>query len=179
MNLYVVRHGETEYNKKGIFQGHIDVPLNNKGKEQALEIAKTVDKIDIDIIISSPLKRALQTAEEIANRKKLNVIIDKQFIERSFGKMEGKKPTENLNIDVFTDFDLNYNENLIESIIDFQKRIYNGIENLKLQYTDKNILLVTHTGVIEMITAYFYGVPKDKKIYSLGIKNCGIRKFEL
>ena len=179
MSLYVVRHGQTEYNKKGIFQGHIDVPLNEKGKEQALEIAKKIEKIDIDVIISSPLTRALQTAQTIANKKKLDIITDKQFIERSFGEMEGKKPTEELNIDKFTDFDLNYKGNSIESIIDFQKRIYSGIEKLKKQYKDKNVLLVTHTGVIEMVTAYFEGIPKDKKIYTLGIENCGIRKFEI
>ena len=67
MELYVVRHGQTEYNRKNLFQGHTDIPLNNVGIEQSKKLASKFRNIELDIILTSPLKRAIQTAEYISN----------------------------------------------------------------------------------------------------------------
>lgn len=66
MKLYLIRHGETIWNEKGLWQGITDVPLNEKGREQAKKLANSLERVDA--IYSSPLKRSLETAEEIARR---------------------------------------------------------------------------------------------------------------
>lgn len=68
MRLYLIRHGETIWNEKGLWQGIADVPLNEKGKDQAKKLAERLKRVDA--IYSSPLKRCLETAREIAERFK-------------------------------------------------------------------------------------------------------------
>ena len=65
MKIYVVRHGQTNWNVKGKIQGKSDIELNEKGIEQAKELKELIKNYDINLIISSPLKRAKQTAEII------------------------------------------------------------------------------------------------------------------
>ena len=76
MNLYVVRHGQTEWNVLKKMQGSADIPLNKTGIEQAYKMQEKLDCIDIDLIICSPLNRAKQTAEIINQNKRLPIIYD-------------------------------------------------------------------------------------------------------
>ena len=96
IELYLIRHGETEWNKESICQGRTDFPLNLKGKEEASEVAKELKakNYKFDLYISSPLKRAFETTEIIKNEltnNKNDILIDNYFIERNFGYFEGKK----------------------------------------------------------------------------------------
>ena len=88
--LYIVRHGETEWNVKKIIQGNEDIPLNKKGESQAKELAKKLRHIKFDVIFSSDLIRAKRTAEIINIEKKLIVQTTKALKERYFGKYQGK-----------------------------------------------------------------------------------------
>jgi broad specificity phosphatase PhoE len=65
--IYVVRHGQTDWNLEGRFQGRIDIPLNEKGKNQAKKTKEKLEGIEFDKVFSSPLKRALETAQIITN----------------------------------------------------------------------------------------------------------------
>ena len=67
MKITVIRHGETDWNAVGKIQGKTDIPLNTNGREQARITARLLSKHNIDVIISSPLKRAVETAEIISN----------------------------------------------------------------------------------------------------------------
>ena len=67
MNIYVARHGQTDWNKNGILLGSTDKSLNEKGKKQALELKKKLQHIKFDTIISSDLKRASETAKIVSN----------------------------------------------------------------------------------------------------------------
>jgi broad specificity phosphatase PhoE len=88
--IYLVRHGETEWNKLRRLQGATDVPLNQTGRNQAAELTKRLDLSQIARIVSSPLKRAHETAEIIAQPYGLKVEIENGLIERSYGSFEGK-----------------------------------------------------------------------------------------
>ena len=68
--IYVVRHGQTDWNLEGRFQGRIDIPLNEKGKSQAKKTKEKLEGIKFDKVFSSPLKRALETAKIITEKKK-------------------------------------------------------------------------------------------------------------
>lgn len=87
--IYIVRHGESEANAKGILQGQKDYPLTPKGEEQALIISNELKGINFDAIFSSDLLRAKRTAEIIAVERKLAVNTTKMLRERNYGRLEG------------------------------------------------------------------------------------------
>ena len=88
MILYLVRHGETVTNKSGLIQGQRDVELSDKGIEDAKELKEIISSLDIDVVISSPLKRAIDTAKIITDNK-YPINIDDRIIERDWGLIEG------------------------------------------------------------------------------------------
>ena len=89
-DFYIFRHGETDYNKEKRWQGcGIDIPLNQTGILQAQELAKHLEGKDIEHIYSSNLKRALQTAQIVAERLKIGVDVIPDLREGCFGKVEG------------------------------------------------------------------------------------------
>ena len=178
MEIYVVRHGQTDYNIKQVFQGHIDIPLNETGKKQAQEIALRFKDIDIDMILVSPLQRTIQTAEYISQVTDIPITVEERIIERSFGDMEGHQNRENWNIKMMLDYNKNYNIENIEPIQSLFKRIYNFLDEITEKYKDKNVLLVTHGGTCRAINAYFNGIGENGHVQSAKIKNCEIREYE-
>ena len=95
MKIYAIRHGETDWNKLKKAQGQTDIELNKNGINQALQAKEIIQKLDIDLVIASPLKRARKTAEIICDGK-FDIIFDTRLQERSFGKFEGTSSDEML-----------------------------------------------------------------------------------
>src|SRR3989344_4287192 len=93
--FYIVRHGQTDWNKKHLIQGQTDIPLNEEGKLQAKGLAAELRNTHFDAVFSSDLTRTRQTAEILALERKLAVETRKALRERTFGKLEGK-PTSKL-----------------------------------------------------------------------------------
>jgi broad specificity phosphatase PhoE len=89
--LIIIRHGESEYNTKGICQGQVDAKLTNLGKRQAESLAYRLQNIKMDIIYSSPLQRAKVTAEIIKKDRDISIQIDEGLKEISCGYWEGIK----------------------------------------------------------------------------------------
>src|SRR5690625_4440025 len=87
--ICLIRHGETDWNAQGRIQGRTDIPLNSLGIQQAKECRDFLIDSDWDVMITSPLQRAKQTAEIINEGLKLPLIEMKDFVERSFGDAEG------------------------------------------------------------------------------------------
>ncbi|MCX6745923.1 MAG: histidine phosphatase family protein [Candidatus Parcubacteria bacterium] len=87
--LYLVRHGETEWNKNGIIQGQLDSPLTNEGIKQVQQIADELKDIHFDVIFSSDLHRAKKSAEIIKLERQLAIQTSKALRERTFGHYEG------------------------------------------------------------------------------------------
>lgn len=83
------RHGLTDYNVEQRIQGHVSVPLNEKGQAQAQEAAQIIMKYEPELIVTSPLERAYDTAETLAPLTGANLVTDERLIERGFGKFEG------------------------------------------------------------------------------------------
>lgn len=93
--ICLVRHGETDWNACGRLQGKTDIPLNDKGRTQANQCGMYLAKSDWDVIISSPLKRAVETAEIISSYIVQPTILTMvEFIERDYGDAEGMTFTE-------------------------------------------------------------------------------------
>ncbi len=179
MEIYVLRHGQTDYNVKNVFQGQTDIPLNEVGIEQAKEVAVKFKNIKVDAILVSPLTRAKQTAKYVSEITKVPVQVEERLIERSFGDMEGHHSKEDCNIQMLSDYDKNYNICNVEPIQDLFKRVYSCMDSIVEKFKDKDIVLVTHACVAQAIECYCNGMPKDKDILSLTLKNGEVRKYEI
>ena len=100
MILYVIRHGETAWNKVRRLQGQTDIPLNENGISQAKKRGEDLRKLDIHIIYCSPIERAKHTLELFNLDKNIPVIIDERIKERNMGIYENI-PFKNLDWDIF------------------------------------------------------------------------------
>lgn len=157
-SLYIVRHGETEWNAKKILQGHKDIPLNKKGKEQALVLAKKFKNIHLDAVFSSDLIRAKRTAELIVLEKKLAIETTKALRERDFGSLEGISLQEYLKIlDEYSEktAKLSYQEKAklrikkdVETIEKMTGRFITFLREVAVGYPGKTVLIVTHGGTM-------------------------------
>lgn len=90
MRLYIIRHGQTSWNTRKRLQGQRDIMLNENGIKIAEETAKGMKDIDIDLVISSPLLRAKETAGILMSQRELPMITDRRLTEMSFGEWEGE-----------------------------------------------------------------------------------------
>lgn len=86
--IYLFRHGETDWNKERRIQGHIDIPLNDRGREQARALARHIERLGVQSIVSSDLSRALETATLASGRSTL-VRSDQRLREIHLGKLQG------------------------------------------------------------------------------------------
>ena len=171
--LYIVRHGQTDWNVEKRYAGRTDVPLNDIGIQQANTVKDELKNVEFDVVFSSPLKRAYKTAQIICNKK---IITDERIIERSNGDLEGKLKNE---IKEEIDFnDPNNNLYNIESIIDFRNRINNFLDEVTKKYKNKNVLIVTHAGVAIYMRCYFEGEPISNDYSSYKINNCKVLKYK-
>jgi len=87
--IYLVRHGRTGLNASGVLRGHLDPPLDAVGNIQAIRLAVALGGLDLDFVVSSPLRRAVSTALPIAERAGLVVTTDKRLIDRDYGPWAG------------------------------------------------------------------------------------------
>ena len=178
MKIYVTRHGQTEWNVLKKVQGKADISLNEKGIEQAIQTKKELDNEKIDLIICSPLKRAKETAQIINENRNIPIIFDDRISERDFGEFEGM-PTTEFDFEGFWSYKANKEYSRAENIVDFFNRIYSFLDNLKEEYSDKNVLIVSHGGASIPIKCYFNGIPDDMdSLLELCLGNCEIARYE-
>ena len=168
MEILLTRHGQTEWNLLKKLQSKTNIELNETGVEQAKKIKEKLKNTNIDIIICSPLKRAIQTAEIINEERNLPIILDNRISERDFGEFEGKFDTE-FDLDSFWNYKQNVMYNRAENISDFFNRIYSFLNDIQEKYKEKRILIVSHLGVSIPIRCYFEGMPNIDVLLPLGI----------
>jgi len=150
MKICIIRHGETDWNKEGRLQGREDIPLNDEGIKQIEETAEYLKKDKWDIIITSPLSRAKQSAEIIAKSVGLKEIIEEEnLVERDYGEASGMTVEERKM--AFPDGICNdaeipeaLQQRMVDSIIIKYKEIYYG----------KNIIIVSHGAAINSLLSY-------------------------
>ena len=150
MRLYLVRHGESFANKEGIFQGQGDSGLTELGYMQARKVAKRLKDEDFDLIYSSDLRRARETAEEIAKFHSGKITFDERLRERSMGIWEGL-----LNSDV----DFNSLEGDVfekkppdgESRGEHSMRLREFVDLKEKEFKGKKILIVSHGGTVRLV----------------------------
>lgn len=178
MKLYVIRHGQTDYNKEKKYNCRYDEDINEIGIQQAIEASETVRRLNIDLIICSPMKRTKHTME-LVNVNHVDVIYDERLIERDGGKL-----THTVLDDYYITDYYNYYSNKpiegLETLPELFNRVHSFLDEIKIKYQDKNILLVTHGAVSRAIQFYFEDMPEDGMLLKAeGQKNCEIKEYDM
>lgn len=165
MNIYLVRHGETEKNTLKKYYGNLDVGLNERGKAQCEYLKEKLKNIEFSKIYTSKMKRAIETANIIFDNMKEYIVKDERLNEMNMGDFEGKdyKELEKLYPKEWKNWCENWKESSPpkgESYRMFYSRVKHFIDDI-LKEDDDNILIVAHGGVIKSIYTYILGGDFD------------------
>lgn len=178
MKLYLVRHGQTDWNLKHKAQGQVDIPLNETGIEQAKNLRTKLKSYDFDICYCSPLKRATQTAE-IAVNSHTNIVFVDDLKERSFGELEGTDP-RTWNMKDNYDRKLNISTYGIEPINDVLARSKRVLERIKAENTgNARVLVVGHGALLKTLHFNIVGYDDDTDFWSFHLENGEITEYEI
>lgn len=176
VKLFIVRHGKTDWNEQGLTQGWMDIPLNEMGIKDAENLAKTFDKSMVDVCLCSTLTRAKQTAQILVENEKIQ--FDEMLMERHFGNFEGKKMNFE-DIKLLYDYQLNYDENGVESLKNCLARAYNILEKIKKNYDGKTVLLVTHGAFMKVLMFNIEGYDENTDFLTKPPKNTTLYEYNL
>lgn len=164
MQLYLVRHGETDWNAQGLVAGQADIPLNERGIIQA---ETTRDKIlaqnlKFDAVYSSPLQRVRQTAEIITGGQ-YDIIFDDRLKERDAGEFSGHPSQELFDNSInYLDLDLNSGEHGVEPIRNFDARVHDFFHFLQQKHANEDlILIITSSGFIRRLVSIIDSVDPE------------------
>lgn len=184
MEIYIVRHGETLWNKDKRLQGRTDIELSDYGRKLAIETGEALADTRIDHIFSSPLKRAYETAELIRGSRDISITTDERLKELSFGHYEGGNFSELIRDDSLTfkyffkqpqlyvpAEDAESLEELIERAGDFMKTV---IEPMASDKENERVMIVAHGALNKAIMSYIKG-HSTEYFWSGGLQqNCNV-----
>jgi probable phosphomutase (TIGR03848 family) len=164
--ILLIRHGENDYVKKGRLAGRLPgVHLNQKGREQSQALAEKLRGAPIKALYSSPLERALETAEPIAQALNLEVIRCEDLLEVDFGEWQGQSLKGLRRLKLWKAVQHSPATTRFpggESFAEAQFRACRVLERLAGQYEEKDIIAcVSHSDLIKLAVAYFLGLPLD------------------
>lgn len=176
-NVVFLRHGETEWNLQNRTQGHLDSPLTERGVTQAREAVEKLKDHRFDVIVTSHLGRARETAKIIAEQLGISEIItDSALLERNLGILQGNIADESkIKFPyLFKDEILIHDAKIPdgELLEDFLARASKAIDNLKELSRKKNVLVVTHDGMLNAITSHIKGINFSEVGKTYQFKNC-------
>ena len=178
--LLLVRHGETDWNRDGRWQGHSDTHLNEVGRDQARRVAGELS--DVDVVYTSDLARARETAEIIATAQGLDVHLEPRLRERSFGAWEGLTMPE---------IEVEFGEALArwlagegpgaedaEPFDAFATRVAGFVHEVPERHPDQTVLLIGHGGSIRVIHALASGLDYVRDHRSIpAVPNCTVARY--
>lgn len=181
MKLYLLRHGETDWNKARKIQGCTDIPLNDYGRELARKTGEGMKDIPIDMVITSPLIRAKETAQLVMAGRDVPVIENKEIQEMNFGEYEGRPSDEEPTASILKAFFKSPGEypppEQGESIPQLLTRTGKFLEELyrNAELQDKNILVSTHGAAMTGLVNNIKGQLEVNDFWKMGVPpNCAV-----
>lgn len=175
--IYVIRHGQTSLNLERKYNSIIDEDINERGIEQAKMAASQIKDLHIDIAYCSPLLRTRHTFE-LLGLTNVPVFYDDRIIERDAGELTGQVKTDE-NFEIFNSMTRENEIKGCESTDNVFSRVKSLLNEIKVTYADKNILLVTHGGVARVIYYCFNDIPEDKNLGRYIAENCNVASYDL
>ena len=178
MILYIMRHGETDWNKKHLWQGRTDIPLNEKGRYVAELTREGLKDIQFDVAFCSPLCRAKETAEILLRDRDIELIVDERIIEMGFGPFEGK------DMRMLTDetktffqhpeqYQVPEGAERFEEVLEREKSFLDEL-SANPRYQESNILIATHGAALRGLIAVIQNKPVSRYWEGGVHKNCGM-----
>ena len=176
MRVFTARHGETLWNVECKVCGRTDLPLTENGIAQAAALAEKAKACGLDLIISSPMLRARQTAAAVAEACGIPVIVDDRLIEQNYGALEGVDRLDPRFLNNKRQFAYKYPGG--ESMMQVAYRVYSLLEEVREKYGEKTVLLVCHGGVCRVIRTYFEDMTNEEFV-AYSEKNAVMREYTL
>lgn len=173
----LIRHGEPVGGRK--YRGQIDDPLSEKGWQQMR--SAVADHKPWDTIISSPLSRCAEFANEVSERHGLSLKLEPQFMEIGFGSWEGLTADEIRQtmpgaLEGFWQDPIANRPEGAEPLMDFHERVASAWKKLLQHHTGQHVLVVCHAGVIRMSMQYMLGMPVEN-VFRIKVSNAGITRI--
>ena len=176
-HFYIIRHGETVFNRKGRIQGWCDSPLTDLGVSQAKQLGKELKNIPFDVCFCSTSERAIDTANYILEGRNVKIIPSKKLKEQSFGDFEAEK-----SVNIFKDgvsFPDGYRFCGGENHSDVIERVMNELKKIASEYPNANVLVVCHGSAIKHIVNYLSpGLVMEKPTTAALVPNCSITQID-
>lgn len=180
--IYLVRHAQSEFNEKGIFQGRLDSDLTPLGFVQARLVAKFLADEGVEVVISSPQRRAYKTALTISDVLDIDLEVDERIKEMSFGVLEGKNFWELFEKE--KDMMTSWLKNPVkfplptqEPMEAFEKRVLSFLEDLKGR-KENRIAVVGHGGTLHAMVCLSLGLGLEK-LWQVHMDNTGVSLLEM
>ena len=184
--IILIRHGETDWNRVRRMQGHIDIALNNHGRQQARALALALAVEKPDVIYASDLQRARDTAQAVADVHAMEVVIDHALRERCYGAFEGLMYDE-----ISHHFPAAFEqwrardpharfpagERDAETAHEFYARSVNAVTTLALRHNGEKILILTHGGVLDCLYRAAHGMSISAE-RAVEMKNAAINRLQ-
>jgi 2,3-bisphosphoglycerate-dependent phosphoglycerate mutase len=176
--LVVVRHGESTWNELRLVQGQNDeARLTERGRQQAYDVARTFEASDFDLIVSSDLRRAAETAEALAGVLNIELEIDASLRERDFGVAEGV-PLDDLPASLAGISDGVVTDDTVspkggETLRVFRERAERFLEARQRRWPTQRLLVVTHGGMIRALRRCYEGTPFQGSAWER-VDNCAV-----
>lgn len=179
--LYVVRHPQTTWNVEQRYQGRLEAPLSAEGKSQSRLLASRFKRGQLDAVYSSPLRRALTVAHDLAQAAAVPLRIDQRLTEIAMGPWEGLILSEIIRgyPDLYQAWytepeNVRFPEG--ESLSDVRDRALSAVRDIHAGHPDDSIAVVSHSAVIRVLAAASLSLDL-RHIHSLHVHNCGITTF--
>ena len=163
LEIDLVRHGESLYNREGKVQGHTNSPLTALGREQARRVAEVLKDRGVEAIYTSDLARALETARIIGEVLGLEPVVLEGFREIALGEWEGR-PIDEIRREDWGNLERWYSRPMdaripgAESLEDFRKRVLATFQGVLEEHREGRIALVSHGGVLSVIISHVLGL---------------------
>jgi broad specificity phosphatase PhoE len=174
-HLFLIRHGETEWNVEGRYQGQADPPLNERGIRQAYELGEKLAQVNLDLLYTSPLLRSEQTAEIISQKLAIPIYKDERLMEINQGDWQTRlrSEIEELYPDLFKRWETEPWEVTPpggENLEQVGQRVFAAIDELLQNHTGERIGIVSHRIPIALIKMRYQGLDPDV-VRSLKLSN--------
>ncbi len=182
MQLFLVRHGETDWNATEIFRGRFDIELNQRGIEQALLTSKAFDNVPLDVVYSSPLSRAYDTASQIARQHGLQVAIEASLTDIDYGAWQGVSHEQVKNecpglYQLWNTAPQKVRFEGGESLDDVRKRAADFLGKLAGRHPGQNVVAVSHRVFNKVVLCYILGLD-NSHFWKIRQDTCAINVIE-
>lgn len=180
--IFLIRHGETAWNNEGIFRGQSDIPLNERGLQQAKATANYLQAVDFKAVYCSPLSRARQTAEAICSGRVIKPLSISAFTDISFGPWEGKSLSElealyPEAIKTWRESPEQHKLQGAETLNEAMSRSYHKMEILARENRGKNIAIISHRVILKLLILAALG-QDSKGFWKIKQDTCCINMLE-